>query len=157
MKLKDMMKKFVSRGAVIYTFGSLFIITLSLLLSDTSAAKILSPAPFLCFALFSYIISLGSTLYACERFSAPVARLMHAICYNGGFFAFLLICGIKFVFSFVFTLVFAAVYTVAVVISSFACKKHRSAAKNTALPTTSQKRSEKSGKNAPEPYKNRFS
>ncbi len=161
MQFKDLLKKFISHGAVIYTCGSLFIITVSLLLSDSAASQILAPKPFLCFALFSYLISLGSTLYVSGAFSAPIARLIHAICYNIGFLVFLLLCGMKFVTALIFTAVFALIYTVIILIYSFTHKgnsrslKTPAAPQKNAVPDTSNKK--KSSKSSSETYKNRFS
>ncbi len=161
MQFKDLFKKFISHGAVIYTCGSLFIISVSMLLSDSAAAQILAPKPFLCFALFSYLISLGSTLYVSGAFSASVARMIHAVCYNVGFLVFLLICGMKFVTAFIFTAVFAVIYTLIIVIYAFTHKgnlrsqKALDALPKKTIPDTSNKK--KSSKSSPETYKNRFS
>jgi hypothetical protein len=54
MKVKELLKKFIYRGAVIYTVGSLLILLFSLAASEGLAAKILSPMPFLFFAAYNF-------------------------------------------------------------------------------------------------------
>ncbi|MBR3879219.1 MAG: hypothetical protein IKJ24_03745 [Clostridia bacterium] len=123
MNAKDLFKRFITRGAVIYTAGSLFILLFSLMLPENSAAKILSPTPFLFFAIFAYILSLGSALYASGRFYAPIARLIHAACYNLGFLCFLIFCSVEFAYAAIFTAVFAIIYTASVLIAGSFKKK----------------------------------
>ncbi len=130
MNTKELFKRFISKGALIYTAGSLFILLFSLMLPENSAAKILSPTPFLFFAVYAYIISLGSVLYSSGAFSSAVARLIHAACYNVGFFCFVLLCRMEFAFTAIFTAVFAIIYTAAVIISGAFKKKSSSVKKS---------------------------
>ncbi len=110
MQFKDILKRFISHGAIVYTCGSISIISISLILSNTDSLKMLDPHLFLLFALFSFVISLGSTLFCSGLFSPPISRLIHAVCYIGGFFAFLLLYGMKFSFAMIFALIFAVIY-----------------------------------------------
>ena len=158
MNVKDLIKGFISRGAVIYTAGSLFVLLFSLILPESSAAKVLSPAPFLYFAIYAYIISLGSTLLVSGALSAPVALLIHAACYNVGFGCFLLFCGMEFAYVAIFTALFAIVYTAAVIISK--AFKGKPATKPTAKHTATAKNQPKAKKKKGKPqstYTSRFS
>ncbi len=160
MQFKALFKKFISHGSVVYTCGSLFIMSVALLLNNSSAPKVLDPMLFIYFALFSFIISLGSAVYCSGMLNATVSRLIHAICYIGGFALFTVLCGVKFSFAAIFTLVFAAVYAIISVVFG-ALHKHNkisdSNKKNTS--DSSEKRSinKKNEKKAEKTYENRFS
>ena len=146
MNAKDLFKRFISRGAVIYTAGSLFILLFSLMLPENSAPKILSPTPFLFLAIFAYILSLGSILYVSGKFSAPIARLIHAACYNVGFFCFLIFCSVEFAYAAIFTAVFAIIYTASVIIAGSFKKRPRAAVekKQTEIAKPTKTKKEKS-------------
>ena len=164
MNTNSLIKKFISRGAVIYTVISVCIIVFFLIFSDGQPAQIFKPDILLLIALFSYVASLGSTLYESEYFTGPIARLVHAVCYNLGFFAFLLLAGMQFPVAVIFTVVFAIIYTAAVIISNVFKKK--SVSKKEANKTASGKKkangkkesSVKKEKSKPQStYTNRFS
>ncbi len=123
MNAKDFIKRFISRGAVIYTAGSLFVLLFSLVLPENSAAKLLAPEPFIYFAIYAYLLSFGTTVFASGAFSAPVSRLIHAVCYNVGFMCFLLFCGMTFSYTAIFTAIFAIAYTATILISAALKKK----------------------------------
>ncbi len=123
MNAKEFFKKFISHGAVIYTVFSVFILLVSLMLSEQNASKVLQVKDFLYIAAFSYILSLGSTFFASGYFSAPISRLIHAICYNLGFLAFLLLREMKFAYAIILTAIFAVIYTAAVIITNLVIKK----------------------------------
>ncbi|MGM9644478.1 MAG: hypothetical protein ACI3X1_05265 [Eubacteriales bacterium] len=158
MNTTEFIKKFICRGAVIYTAGSILIMLISLAMSDTSASQILNPALFLYYAIFSYILSLGSTLFVSGYFPSYVAGIIHAVCFNVGFFVFVLLCGVEFAFAVIFTLVFAAIYTICRVIGTLIRKKTQSNGKHikTAQPKQSVKQT-KASKPTESTYKNRFS
>jgi hypothetical protein len=157
MNAKDLFKRFISRGAVIYTAGSLFILLFSLMLPENSAPKILSPTPFLFFAIFAYILSLGSTPYVSGKFSAPISRLIHAACYNLGFLCFLIFCSVEFAYAIIFTAVFAIIYTASVIIAG-SFKKRTRASVDKKQPSTAKSAKTKKEKSNPETtYTSRFS
>lgn len=161
MKFKELFKKFISRGAVIYTVGSLIVLLFSLAASESLSAKILSPMPFLFFAAYSYVMALGSALYSSGAFSGALSRLIHALCYNVGFFGFMLLCQITFTYAAIFTAIYAIIYIAAVVIARVLRKKPSENAKERAKqhkqkPVTIE--GNKKEKNKPQStYTNRFS
>ena len=161
MNAKDLFKRFISRGAVIYTAGSLFILLFSLILPESSAAKILSPTPFLFFAIYAYIISLGSTLYVSGKFSSPIARLIHAACYNVGFLLFVIFCSMEFAYAAIFTAVFAIIYTASVIIAGRfkkSAKKTNAQNSSNVKPINTKPVKAKNEKSKPEStYQSRFS
>lgn len=158
MNTKQLIKHFISRGAVIYSAGSILIMLISLAMSDTSASQILNPALFLYYAIFSYILSLGSTLFVSGYFPSYVAGIIHAVCFNVGFFVFVLLCGVEFAFAIIFTLIFAVIYTICRVVGTLIRKKTKSNGKqiNAAQPKQSGKQ-KKASKPTDNTYKNRFS
>ena len=158
MNTTEFIKKFICRGAVIYTAGSILIMLISLAMSDTSAARILDPAPFLFYAIFSFTLSLGSTLYVSGYFTSYDAGLVHAVCFNVGFFVFILLCGVEFAFAVIFTLVFAVIYTICRVIGTLIRRKTQSNGKQkkSVQPKQNGKQT-KASKPTESTYKNRFS
>ena len=124
MNGKDFFKNFISRGAVIYTALSIFLLLVSLMLSEESASQYLDAKSFLHIALFSYVLSLGSTLFASGYFSAPVSRLIHALCCNLGFFVFMLLQTVKFANAIIATAILAVIYTAVTVIAGLFRRKH---------------------------------
>ncbi len=161
MKAKDILKKIFYGGSAVYTAGSLFILLLSLLLPSGSSAKILSPLPFIFFALYSFIISVGSAIYSSEVFSSPVSRLIHALCYNLGFFGFAMLCGVKFAYAVIFTAIFAIAYvTVTVLAGVFAkasAKTKNISRVRSSAPASKSSKVKKGGEKAENTYTNRFS
>ena len=158
MNTKQLIKHFISRGAVIYTAGSILIMLISLAMSDTSASQILNPALFLYYAIFSYILSLGSTLYVSGYFPSYIAGTIHAACFNVGFFVFVLLCGVEFAFAVIFTLVFAVIYTICRVIGTLICKKNQSSGKQIKnIQSNRSGKQTKASKPTESTYKNRFS
>ncbi len=162
MKTKDLIKYFLSCGALIYTVGSVLILAISLAASESTAASILAPKPFLFFLGFSYFISLGNTLYKTGGISQPVRRLLHALCYVIGFFAFVLLCGVDFAFSAIFSAVFAAIYAIVIFTSAVIRNQmgRTRKPKNASVPERPEKKSKKptkSKKTAENTYQSRFS
>lgn len=155
MNVQDFFKRFISRGAVIYTAGSLSILLFSLTLPENAAATILSPEPFIYFAIFAYVLSLGSAIYASGRFSSASARIIHAACYNIGFFCFLLLCEMEFAYSAIFTAVFAIIYTVSVILSGVFKKGVKAPAKSPATDKSAKNKKEKAKPQST--YTSRFS
>ena len=162
MNGKDFFKTFISRGAVIYTVFSVFLLLVSLTLSNESASQYLDAKSFLHIALFSYILSLGSTLFASGYFSAPISRLIHALCCNLGFFVFMLLQNVKFANAIIAAVVLAVIYTAVTVITNLFRKKFtnkKSPADDTATRDASSKPNAKSNnsKSKAGTYENRFS
>ena len=158
MNTKQLLKHFISRGAVIYTAGSILIMLISLAMSDTSASQILNPALFLFYAIFSYILSLGSTLFVSGYFPSYVAGIIHAVCFNVGFFIFVLLCGVEFAFAIIFTLIFAVIYTICRVIGTLIRRKTQLNGKKIMAPRQKQDvRQTNASKPTGNTYKNRFS
>ncbi len=148
----NVFKKIISKGAVIYTAGSLCILLFSLLVPENTMDKVLLPTPFLMFAAYAFVISLGDLPYLTGKCSTAVSRAIHAACYNVGFFCFMLLCNMSLSTSVIATVIFAFIYTVAVVLAGL-CKKKLSPQKKTG--TYAKGMVEKS---KPQPkYTNRFS
>lgn len=161
MKTKDLIKYFFSCGALIYTVGSVLILTISLAASESASASILAPKPFLFFLGFAYLISLGNTLFKINTIPPVIRRLLHCLCYVVGFLAFILLCGVKFAYSAIFAAVFALIYAISVITASVIRKQisktNRDNASETAKPEKKQTKKEKTAKTAENTYHNRFS
>ena len=158
MNTKQLIKHFISRGAVIYTAGSILIMLISLAMSDTSASQILNPALFLYYALFSYILSLGSTLFVSGYLPSYVAGIIHAVCFNLGFLIFVLLCNVEFSFAVVFTLIFSVIYVICRVIATLIRRKSQSKGKQVKnIHSIQSGKQTKASKPIESTYKNRFS
>lgn len=162
MKTKDLIKYFFCCGALIYTVGSVLILAISLAASESAAASILAPKPFLFFLGFAYFISLGNTLYRIDAISKPVRRLLHSLCYVIGFFTFVLICGVDFAFSAIFTAAFAAIYGIVIITTEVIRKQtgKKQAQKNAnsqETPTKKSPKTTKAKKTEQNTYQSRFS
>ena len=161
MKTKDLLKYFFSCGALIYTIGSVIILVISLAASESYAASILAPKPFLFFLGFAYLISLGNTLYRIDTISHPIRRLLHALCYIVGFWAFIALCGVKFAFAAIFAALFAVIYAIAIVTTSVIkkqiSKSHDKTEKTTTLPKKKSEKPQKNNTTTENTYHNRFS
>lgn len=112
MNGRNLFKFFVSRGAIIYTAISTALIVIALFTAEDASVKILMPKRFLFLLLFSFILALGSTVVKLEKISATAARILHAICYVGGFALLLLLCEVNFAPLMIASLVFAIGYVV---------------------------------------------
>lgn len=161
MKTKDLIKYFFSCGALIYTVGSVLILLISLGASDSASASLLAPKPFLFFLGFAYLVSLGNTLFKIESITPVVRRLLHCLCYVLGFFAFVILCGVKFAYAAIFTAVFALIYAISVITVSVIRKQIsrselKQSIKSQKPPKTTTKK-EKASKTAETTYQNRFS
>ncbi len=112
MELKRLFKYFVFRGAVYYTMLSAFIMIVNSLLSSGTSQKVIVTSQFWYILLFSYIMALGAALRKISSISKAIGWLLHAICYIGGFFLFVMLCAVPFAVSCVLTAVFAVFYAV---------------------------------------------
>lgn len=161
MKKNGLWRYFFSCGAIIYTVGSALILIISLLLSERAAASILAPKPFLFYLGFAYIISIGNTLFKIESISAPVRRLIHAVCYILGLFAFVLLCGMKFAYCAIVAAIFGIIYAIALFVAALIkgnvgrLSPVPSRPSEKASPTSAKKQPKKTA--VKEEYKSRFS
>lgn len=146
------LKKIISKGAVIYTAGSLCILLFSLLIPENTMDKVLLPTPFLLLAAYAFVLALGDLPYLVGKCSPACARAIHAACYNVGFFCFLLLCNMSFSTSVIATVIFAFIYTVAVVLAG-TFKKKLSTGKNAVPPAKGKADKSKTQTK----YTNRFS
>ncbi len=129
---KSLFKYFISCGAVLYTLFSVSIMLISLMMSEDSASSILSPKLFLLLLLYMFVIALGNTVMRVEAISNPIKRLLHAISYIAGFFAFLLLCDMHFAVVCIFTAIFALIYAATVITTAFIARKTGHAKSTTA-------------------------
>ncbi len=162
MKNNSLIKYFFSCGAIIYTVGSALILIISLLLSEGASASILAPKPFLFYLGFAYVISLGNTLFRVERISSPIRRLIHALTYILGVFAFVLLCGMKFAYcaivAAIFGIIYAAVTFVVALIKGRVGRLSIAPSTNSVKPSVeSEKKQSKKKVQVKEEYKSRFS
>lgn len=112
MNIRNILQKFIFFGSVIYTVISTGMIILAILMTDAQYSKMLDAKRFLYILLFSFILSLGSTLLRVEEISRVAAVCIHAACYVLGFFIFVILCGIEFAPAVIATVVFAVIYAV---------------------------------------------
>lgn len=161
MKKNGLIKYFFSCGAIIYTVGSALILIISLLVSESKSVTLLAPKPFLFYLGFSYVISLGNTVFKIENIFSPIRRLIHALAYILGAFALVLLCGMKFAYCAIVAAIVGIFYAITVffiaLINGRVGRLSPSAA-STAKPDKKADNNKKQ-KNAPqkEEYKSRFS
>ena len=118
MNGKNLLKFFVSRGAMIYTAISTALIVIALFTAEDASVKILMPKRFLFLLLFSFVLALGSTILKLESLSATARRLLHSACFIGGFALFLVLCEVEFAPLMIATLIFAIVYVALTLITT---------------------------------------
>jgi hypothetical protein len=116
MNIKKALKNFVFFGSVIYTAISTGMILLGTAMTDGQYTMMLEADRFLCILLFSFMLSLGSTLLRVDAIPRVTAACLHAACYVLGFFIFMLLCEIKFAPAVIATAVFAVIYAICTVI-----------------------------------------
>ena len=165
MKNNNLLKYFFCFGSIIYTVGTTFIVLISLSLAQDKANTAIYARPLLSFLLFSFMMSLGSTLFRYEKISSPVRRLSHALCYILGLLVFLLLGSLKFYAAVIVTAVFAIIYGIAVLIKALISgnlgrlsSPNAPAGKSTNKSQASTKKiNSKQNQPTKEQYKNRFS
>ena len=118
MKKQNLFKYFISCGAIIYTIGSMLIISTKRLMDGNTVQSAIYVKPLLYFFIFSYIIALGNTLFKVESISAPTRRVIHAASYIFGVFTFLRLCGMLFYAAMIISGVFAVIYVLVVFVSA---------------------------------------
>lgn len=162
MKTKDLLKYFVSCGAVIYTIASALILFISLLADFASENSILKPEDFLYLLAFAYIISLANTIFRIEKISAPIRRLIHALLYICGLLAFLMLRSMEFYVAVIIAAVFGIIYALVIFVKALIAGRVGRLSVNNSKVEKKEKTVSKSSskqKKAPEKkeYKNRFS
>ena len=120
MKIKELIFFFLKRGAVLFTAISIPLLLILLVLDSEGS---IDPIKFLLVAAFSYILSLGATIYRLESISNTVGRILHATCFILGFFGFLMFNGTDFIPSTISTAIFAVIYIAVCLITSLLKKK----------------------------------
>ena len=150
----NVFKKIISKGAVIYTAGSLCILLFSLFVAENTMDKVLLPTPFLVFAAYAFVLALGDLPYLVGKCSSAAARAIHAACYNVGFFCFMLLCNMSFSTAVIATVIFALIYTAAVVLAGVFNKKNKLAPSKSAV-TPAKGKGKQLGPQST--YTNRFS
>ena len=116
MNIGKFLKNFVFFGSVFYTVISTGFIFIASLLSESQSAMILETDRFMCILLFSFIMSLGSTILRVDEINRVAAVCLHAACYILGFLVFMLLSGTKFAPAIIATAIFAVVYIVSTII-----------------------------------------
>ena len=160
MKKNSLIKYFFSCGAIIYTIGSALILIISLLVSESDAITLLAPKPILFYLGFSYVVSLGNTVFKIEKISSPIRRLIHALSYILGVFALVLICGMNFAYFAIVAALVGVFYSITVLIIALINGRiGRLSQATSATKIEKGNGNDKKQKNAPkkEEYKSRFS
>lgn len=157
MDAKKAVKYFLLCGAAYFTALCGIILTvLAIILGEKSNIGV-EPSRFLLVLALSYVWSLGSTLK--RTLSSKIAGMtLNAICYVGGFFAFLLMSDTSFTPALFATLFFVVVYALIILCENLMQKKgatHDTRHKNPSNPKTKKPSKEKKDKN--QPYENMFS
>ncbi len=156
MENKNLTKYFISCGAILYTVFSMLFMLISSMMTENSGTVILRAELYVYILLYMYVIALGNTLMRIEKISSPIRRLLHAICYNIGCLAFLLMCGMKFSAACICVAIFAVIYTVAVTVSSL-IKKKKNSQSSSAVSKVSGTKNPKKNNDKSDTYKSMFS
>ena len=143
MNIKQILKNFVFFGSVIYTVISTVMIFVAMATTDGQYSMILDAERFLYILLFSFILSVGSTILRIDEISRVAAVCLHAACYVVGFFIFVLLCGIKFAPAIIATAVFAGIYSICTII----CRAISKSLKKTQNSPNNSKKQAKENKN----------
>ncbi len=123
MEAKRLIKYFLLCGSVYFTVicgSTLFI--LELLTSSMPNAAV-EPSQLLLIIPLSFTMSLGSTVRRISAIPKIWGRVANAVCYIGGFAAFLLMCGVPFTSAIAAVGIFAALYAAVAAIIAFIEKK----------------------------------
>ncbi len=136
-----MLKKIINLGAIYYTAVSAVMLIFSIMFGIEST--ILAPQRFFTILLYSFVASVGTALLHCNFKSAIVARLLHVLCYIGGFlFCILIPYGAKFTTAVISLAVYSVAYVVICVLKSAIAKKSQ----NSQYQTPNKCKREKSDK-----------
>lgn len=124
MKNKPLLNFFIARGAILYTCFSGIYFIISIFANNL---KPLEPRQFLSLLLFSYILSVGSTVYRYENISRIAKRCWHAAFFIGGFVIFLALCQVILKSILIATVVYVIIYAIFAVFAEVRCTKCASA------------------------------
>ncbi|MBE6583394.1 MAG: hypothetical protein E7649_00240 [Ruminococcaceae bacterium] len=137
MEVKKLIKFFWLRGSAYFTAicGSLMIALASVTNNNTQTTVEpwqfpgvgVEPSKFLLILSFCFVMSLGSTIRRMFPRAKIAGWVVHAICYVGGFLAFMLLGGISFPTAIVATAFFSAVYAVIAILTVFSERKKAAA------------------------------
>ena len=133
MKVSKPIKDFLFFGSVYYTVITVAIIAIASFMSESDSAKLVETSQFLKILLFSFVMSLGSTLLRLEPIPKTVGILIHATCYIIGFLVFAVLCGAGFSVTAILTAVFALLYLIFTVAVRIILKKAKNS--SSSLPT----------------------
>lgn len=124
MDIKRALKFFFCFGSAVYTLLSASVIITAICISgDSAASQAIVPERFLCLLFLSFVMALGSTVKRIGLASRTIGIGANALCYIGGFFAFLMMCGFTAASAVIATLIFSAVYVLVIVVALALQKK----------------------------------
>ena len=130
MEFKKLIKYFFVCASVYFTaLGGALLVILTILTtgSDTMNGNMaVEPSRFLLLLAFCFTMALGSTVRR-ARISSAIGWVCNAVCYVGGFFAFLLISELELEAALVLTAVFVCIYAPVCLLVAFLEKKKRRA------------------------------
>lgn len=144
MKIKKAIINFFCFGSLFYTAITSVLLVVALSLAEENAVKLIEIPQFLKILLFSFILSLGSTLIRIEAIPRVAAVCAHAGCYIAGWLVFITLCGATFATTTISTLVFAILYTIVTVIIKVCSKKTPSKKTIAEVVTPEKKKNSKS-------------
>lgn len=116
MNMKKALLNFICFGSVFYTVITTAFLIIATSLAEEEAVKLVEIQQFLKILLFSFILSLGSTLIRIDAIPRIGATLAHAGCYIIGWLIFMALCGANFAVVMISTLIFAIIYTIVAVL-----------------------------------------
>jgi hypothetical protein len=116
MNMKKALTNFICFGSVFYTAITAVILIIATSLAEEEAVRLVEIPQFLKILLFSFILSLGSTLIRIDAIPRVAAVCAHAGCYNIGWLTFMALCGASFTMIAISTLAFAIIYTIVTIL-----------------------------------------
>ena len=145
LKMKKALINFICFGSVFYTVITTAFLIIATSLAEDEAVKLVEIQQFLKILLFSFILSLGSTLIRIDAIPRIGAALAHAGCYIFGWLIFMALCGANFAVVMISTLIFAVIYTVVAVLVRKIGKKAPAPKVIQTASTTQKQKTTKSG------------
>lgn len=127
MELKKALKNLLFFGSAYYTVITAVLLIVASSMSDGQAVRLIEVDQFLKILLFSFIMSVGSTLYRADLIPRVAAACLHAVCYIGGWALFIAICGGNFSVTAISTAVFAVLYAAITFVCRKICKRSKKA------------------------------
>ena len=123
--MKKALINFVSFGSIFYTLITTGLLLVASALAEENAVKLIEIDQFLKVLLFSFMLSLGSTLIRVDSIPRTAAFCAHAGCYIVGWIVFVALCGANFAVTVISAAVFAIIYALATFIIRLIGKKKR--------------------------------